>query len=548
MKTDVCIIGSGVAGSTVAGELLDRGVGRVTMVECGPALPMRSDRFWHDVVMAGRATWSFSPDMVPYTLPAVLRVPLFDLCSYREQDFEESGNTPFGLTNRAYRARGGSTVAWDGWGFRLQPEDLRLRSGTGRGVDWPLSYDELEPYYVRAERTLQVAGDESDGGHPPRSSGYALPPFPYQRSDEPFLLAMEALGHSCQHMVISRNSEVVRGMPRCQNTGTCAYCPIGARFTGDQPLDRLERRKGFTLLCETTARRLLMRSRSEVRALEVLDGSSNATYEIEAGHFVVCAGALESPKLLLASTSEWWPRGLGNGSGVLGRFLFNHPLLTVQPPPAASRRAGNVPAELDFPTASSRHFDDLRHQPTGKLSIIWLSMGPDIRWHMLQGRSRSRIREELSTGWPLGLVMLTTEQVPDADNRIELAEGQDSRGLPRTRLRYSLEETEAALKTRLEPTCRALYGAMGYTGRLEAGLAVAAHPMGTCRMSAGADDGVVDRDLAVFGVGNVSLCSSAVFPTGGAVNPTLTIVALAHRLGQHLGRGTVEGPKRDGHG
>jgi choline dehydrogenase-like flavoprotein len=136
----------------------------------------------------------------------------------------------------------------------------------------------------------------------------------------------------------------------------------------------------------------------------------------------------------------------------------------------------------------------------------------------------------------LGLLFLTTEQLPSAECRVTLADGTTELGLSRTRIHYRLDETEAEVKKRLAPTCRAIYEAMGYRGKLKAGLALAAHPMGTCRMGAAPEHGVVDPNLGAFGVGNLSICGTCVYPTGAAVNPTLTLVALAHRLGDHLAR------------
>jgi choline dehydrogenase-like flavoprotein len=131
MKAQVCIIGSGVAGSTVAETLLDAGVTDVVMVECGAAVPMRDSRIWHDAVLASDHHAPLAPMLAPFTLPQALRVPPLERARYAAQDTEETGAYRFDPTIRSYLARGGSTVGWDGWCFRFMPEDFKVHSRTG---------------------------------------------------------------------------------------------------------------------------------------------------------------------------------------------------------------------------------------------------------------------------------------------------------------------------------------------------------------------------------------------------------------------------------
>src|SRR5262249_17374409 len=145
------------------------------------------------------------------------------------------------------------------------------------------------------ERTLQVAGDASDPGHPPRSGPFPLPAFRQQESDGPFIFAMSRCGYSTQHICISRNSRPINGMPQCQTTGTCSYCPIGGRFTGDQLIDRLEDRPGsFSLYTRVSGRRLCFSTRQRASGLEIIDQKTGEVSTVQASVFVVCGGGIET--------------------------------------------------------------------------------------------------------------------------------------------------------------------------------------------------------------------------------------------------------------
>jgi len=153
---------------------------------------------------------------------------------------------------------------------------------------------------------------------------------------------------------------------------------------------------------------------------------------------------------------------------------------------------------------------------------------------MTSGASRREVQARIAAENGSGLAVLVDE-VPDAHNRIAMGRGRDRFGLPRTTIHYTwsarIESQLDRIKSQVAGILREMRCRMGSVVTRPA-----AHPMGTCRMSRTAATGVVDPDLRVHGIDNLYVCGSAVFPTGGAVNPTLTIAALAHRLGGHLAR------------
>lgn len=514
LTAEVCILGSGVAGGVVAQELLDAGATDVLMVEAGSPVVMRDTRTWYDVLTA---------DLNPFAAH-----------TYKEADYDNAGGTPIRLRGRHLRARGGSTLHWAGLSYRLKPEDFRLASNTGHGVDWPIAYADLEPYYALSESTLQVAGEASDPGHPPRSGPFPLPAFPAQEIEGPFIQAMNDLGFTTQHACWSRNSRSIHGMSECLRTGTCEYCPVGGRFTGDQLIARLEARRGFRLLPDTLALKLRFASRERAASAELLRRASGERVTLEAGSFVVCAGGIETPKLLLASANEWWPAGVGNVSGRLGRSLTDHVYQKCTGRSVQPNRA-RLSNQLWFNTTASRHFDDPGTQAAGKFLLTPEYDFFPLLQKMSEGRGTLEIVRDLERSC-VHAVQFQLEQHPSETNFLELGQERDSIGLPRTRIHHTLTRQAEDAAAQARTTCETILRRMDCADLSWNELKLSSHVSATCRMSASPASGIVDENLRVHGTRNVHVCSSAVFPSIGAANPTVTIVALAHRLGRHLGR------------
>jgi choline dehydrogenase-like flavoprotein len=511
--TKVLIVGSGIAGATVAAGLLKRGVAPIVMLEAGPRVPMRDHRRWLDFLTTGAT---------PY-----------DHCRDSPADEPLSDGSTAWLQNSRLFARGGSTLHWGGWALRLRPEDFALRTATGRGADWPIGYADLEPWYVMAERALGVAGDSAEPSLP-RSAPLPFAALPYTLLDGEIIRGFEALGYGYSPMPIARNVEARDLQPACQTIGTCRYCPIGARYTADQTLDLLEARPGFTLRTDTAVTAVLMDRREHVSGVEYAEVATGARGVMDAEVVIVCAGALESPKLLLNSANRFWPEGIGNGSGHVGRHLGYHPLLY-----ARGRKPSNplkLQQEIDFPTLCSRHFDSPGEQPAGKMFVFAPPIGTrlDLAALMRTGLGLGEVRRAV-TG-PHEVELQGFMELPgDSDARVTPGRGRNRFALPATDIRSQDPSAAGAqLRVNLGRMAEVLIAA-GYEG-IETGYLPPRgdHAVATCRMARSDSDGVVDPDLRVHGVENLYVCSNAVFPSGGAVNPTLTLAALAMRCAERL--------------
>ena len=265
--TSVIIVGSGVAGTQVARQLLDSGNNnQIIMFEAGPVYENGKYRRWLDHWMSGvNETDQFFDDP-------------------REE------NVRSGLRGSRLFVKGGTTNHWDGWSLRFKPEDFELNSRTGWGIDWPIGYEQLAPYYTKAEALLGIAGDSDDDDPPRYGDRFPFPPAPYTRNDMPLIDAFDKVGMSYSHMPMARNAD------RCVTTGTCMYCPVNARYTATLDLVNLQDEYGdkLHLLTDTPVLGIVMRDKTEAVGVHYMDMKTGETYLMEGDAVVVCGGTVVS--------------------------------------------------------------------------------------------------------------------------------------------------------------------------------------------------------------------------------------------------------------
>ncbi len=505
----IIIVGSGVAGTVLARQLLANGDYQITMFEAGPDFSPGNRRIWLDHLVGNDRIYD------PFV------------------DDPRTENEYFGLRGSRLFMKGGTTNHWGGLTPRFKPEDFELRSRTGFGVDWPIDYDELAPYYARAEILLGVTGD-SDNDDPPRyGAKFPFPATSFTLGDKVVIDALESLDISYGHMSIARSGN------RCITTGTCNYCPVNARYTALFDLDQLQVEYGdrLTLRTESPVTSILMDGKTRTRGVDFLDPGTGAPDSMEAEAVVVCGGTFESCKLLLSSSGTDWPGGIGNDSGHVGRHLIGHPLFF-----ATGVRPGNpdkIANELGFDSLISRHFDSPEYQHKGKM---WFSGGAGMTSSLEEQILSNVSRSEMNTSMTSEVMVSLggeMEQFESPENRVTLGRGTTRHGLPTTDIQVGVHEIN--LQTRQEHVqtfVEILKTAGCKEDSIETGFANpdGAHASATCRMSRSDADGVVDPNLQVHGTDNLYVCSNAVFPSIAAANPTLTLAALAVRLGDYLNR------------
>jgi choline dehydrogenase-like flavoprotein len=511
-KYDYIIVGSGVAGITIAKKLLENNPKTsILMLEAGPEIPSKVRRSWWDYITLNKTPYDFTYDT--------------------KWEAKSVGNINWMSEGARVKAVGGSTMHWGAWCLRFKPEDFQLYTNTGEGADWPITYDDLEEYYNQAEEYLSVCGDDSENWSP-RSKLYPMPPFQWTAADGVMLEAFEELGIKPGKMPIARYR-------KCFTTGTCKYCPFGSRFSAQNILtDLLENKKykNFTLRANSPVRKVNSKSKAEVDSVECLNNITGEVTLETADNYIICSGSYETPKLLMNSKNEFWQNGIGNDNDFLGRFIISHSMLKVR---------GHYPTnkerwfqEYDFPTLMSRTYDSPERQKIGKIFLFKDRVSPnqDIASLMIAGKTPEEIDQIMSGPMTMELQAFMEEK-GKFENRLEIVEGTDRFGLPLTKISFDRtpqEKENALINLELMKT---VLIKMGFTvGENDARVddPGAHHTTGTCRMGKTEDLGVADENLKVFGVNNLYLCSNGVFPSGSAVNPTLTLTALSMRLADNL--------------
>lgn len=505
-RADVCVIGAGAAGLTIASELAD-GRATVVLLESG-GLSME---------------------------PATQAL-------YRS---DVTGLPHGGIHSMRFRVFGGSTSRWAGQALPLARIDFEARSWVASS-GWPIEREELNSYYARASRLLGVpsfaeVGDEERDW-----------PIDYRPGFSDGLVPL-----------VSRFSP----HPRLADS-------IGARVITSRVVRVVLHANVTELVSDGGARAVeLVRAQS-------LDGAS---IEVEAATVVVCAGGIDTPRLLLASNRHA-AAGLGNDHDVVGRYFQDHPGLAIGPLHDVDRHRTRA-------TFRPRRVQRVKYQPLFRASDEMqraehmVNVGGGVLYPQSDAVDAAKIvfraiREREGYAEARGALALTArrplpaiaaawrhfvahqpaidtsgvpylavggEQAPNPESRILLTEERDVLGMPRVALQWQLTKQEPVAWRRLAEAAateleRTGYGRIadrdlelpddpdGYAGKI----VDSGHHIGATRMADHPTRGVVDRDLRVFGLANLYVASSSVFPTGGFSNPTLTIMALAIRLSDRL--------------
>ena len=514
MEAEVCIVGAGAAGGIMALELARRGVG-VAVLESGPR---------HDFGRRREYVRRYLKHENPWQTP----LPGLDR-------YTGSGASSDFLAGKRARGVGGSTLHWEGYTLRLHADDFRMRSLYGIAADWPISYQDLEPYYARAEQALGVAGAADDPWASPRSTPFPLPVFPFSYSDGLLARACRSLGIALHSLPQARNSIAYGGRSQCRACATCHVCPTGAKASTDLThIPEAEATGKARVLTEATVLRLELDSSGQVDAA-VYAGPDKLEQRVTARVFVVAAGAVETARLLLLSTSRAFPDGLANRSGMVGKFFMSHP--SVDWTGRASEKVH--PYRIGFSTAMSRQFAIDRDRATrGAFFLEFLnSAGPTPdEIAVASGRwgdaLRQQVREQF--GRRLG-IRVYCEQLPERVNAVSLnPKVRDYFGNPVPHLHCNIGSYERKALDEAKAVVGKIFAAMGLTDIGSGGLTFAGHQIGTHRMGTDPHTSVVDVDLRAHDVPNLYLVGSGCFVTASASPPTLTIAALAIRASEHI--------------
>ena len=517
-RVDVCVIGSGPAGAILAAELAEAGHD-VVVLEAGPRFDEDRREQLDAHLRPGEGNpWGMGGDRDAYT---------------------DAGERSYPLNAARVKGVGGSTLHWQGMVMRLHERDFEMETRYGVGSDWPLAYDDLRPYYAAAERALSVAGAADNPYAPPREEPFPQPAFPPSQSDAIFAEACERLGIDMHSVPNARNSEATEEASACVGYGTCRpVCPSGAKYTAERHVRRAEA-AGARVIDRAPVQRLVHDATGE-RLTHARYATPEGEYDQPARRFVVAAGGVETPRLLLLSRSEQYPDGLANSSGMVGRCFMDH-LFAGMGGRTDARTAQN---HVGFQTSECHQFYDERDPVVGlKLEFLNYAGPSPVIGALNADTWGDDLAEQLraSSGRHLAVGALV-EQLPDPANRITLdPDRTDDHGNPVPSVEWHLDDRTRAGLRRANELQRAILDEVGVEPDWQVGpenTGPAYHHMGTTRMGTDPADSVVRPDLRTHDLDNCWLVGSGPFPTGGATNPTLTIAALsllaADRLDESL--------------
>lgn len=515
-RFDVIVIGSGAGGGTLAYKLAPSGK-RILLIERGDYLPREREN-WdsHAVFVKSRyraaETWrdrsghEFHPGIQYYV--------------------------------------GGNTKVYGAALFRLRREDFgEVQHAGGVSPAWPIGYDDLEPYYTQAEALYHVHGrhgvDPTEG---PASAEYRYPPVAHEPRIQELADDLSRLGYHPFPLPVGVLLEEVNGQPvRSSRCIKCSAfdgfpCPILAKADAEVLcVTPALAHSNVTLLTRAHVDRLeTSASGREVVAVHVTrDGQRE---QFAADVVVVACGAVNSAALLLRSANQMHPRGLANGSDVVGRHYMRHNnsvLMAVSRAPNPTRFQKTL-AINDFYFSSP----DWPH-PLGHIQMMGKSDADMLRaeasgWHGLladamPGTSLETVAKHSVDFW------LMSEDLPDPENRVTLD--------PQGGIVLSLRDTNMEAHARLIGALKQMLGKIGLHDHLLPRTAYfgqnipiggTAHQCGTIRFGRDPSTSALDLDCKAHDLDNLYVVDASFFPSAGAVNPSLTIIANALRVGDHL--------------
>ena len=587
---DVVIVGGGISGSILAHQAAAEGNLDVLVIEAGTDLARtytgyqsQLRTFYGAFVKTPEAPWEYNPNAPEPDIPGVGTPG----AGY----FVERG-IPYGSTYA--RALGGTTLHWMGTCLRMLPEDFDFRTRFGRGLDWPIGYDDLAPDYERAEYEIGVAGNVQDQEHLGVTfrDGYDYPMrrIPASYSDQ-------RLGDAVNGMTVDVGSGpvelLVRSTPagrnstprgdykpvgavdhsegwqppgagqglardigeRCQGNSSCTpICPVQAKYNALKTLSKATATGRVTVLPRAVASKVLVEGR-RVTGIEYLryesPNSPTHTTEVARGKaYVLACHAVENAKLMLIS-------GLQSPNKLVGANLYDHPSLLnwgLAPEQVGAYRG----------PVSTSGIEDLRGGPfrsdhaafrieVGNDGWTWPMGAPDttataaIGEGLIGAALRERMRDEIGRQVRIGSLI---EQLADPDNRVTIdPKLVDPLGLPRPVITYDLDAyvldgmaaattvagrifAEAGIEDRTDPAMAFLFQTE-WGGKTFA-WGGAGHFAGTHCMGAEAETAVVDSHQRSWQHDNLFLAGPGSMPSMGTANPTLTVAALAFRTSDEL--------------
>jgi choline dehydrogenase-like flavoprotein len=555
---DAVIVGSGAAGGMAAHVMANAGM-NVLVLEAGPQLDLYNDFKTHAWPYEEKYRGRISPrDAHNYKYGFADGYTTHIYARLDENPYSTPEGKPFDWVRA--RAVGGRTLVWGRVSLRLSDYDFKAASHDGYGDDWPISYADIQPYYDRVDRLIGVMGTREN--LPQLPDGVFQKPQPMLCGETILKRGVEKTGRRLIPTRAGVTSEGVKGnryRAACHYCGTCGRgCDVGAMFNSPVALLAPAKETGkLTVRPDSVVREVIVdRNTGRARGVAFVDRKTKREYEAYGKLVVLGASTLESTRILLNSKSRFYPNGLANSSGVLGRYLHDHTWgvsFTGFAPQLKGREIVNedgrpqgtyIPSfrNLDKASRRQKYIRRFGYQAGSGAGIF-----PNHA-KLLPGFGPSFKKEVLA--WHPGVVRMSAfgEVLARRENRVTIdPKLKDAWGIPSLNINIEYGDNERELTRDAIECAHEMFHAAGIeliTENLQMfppGHSI--HEVGTARMGLDPKTSVLNRWNQAHDVENLFVVDGGCFVSSGCVNPTLTILALAMRASEYaveqLKRGAI---------
>ncbi len=533
-SADVIIVGSGIVGGMIADQMVSLGHS-VLVLEAGLRIQRaQAVENWRNMPFANRAGSDFQ-GLYPQSelAPAPLYFP-------KNNYVNLTGPSASSFQQGYLRTVGGTTWHWAASCWRHLPNDFKMKTLYGVGRDWPISYEELEPYYCRAEEEIGVAGPSDPELQSPseRSKPYPMEQVPYAYGDTRFAEVVNPHGFKSVPIPQGRSTRPWNGRPTCCGNNNCQpICPIGAMYNGISHVERAEN-KGAVVLAESVVYKIDTDENNNVTAVHWLDNkkqSHKATGKI----FALACNGIETPRLLLIAANEKNPNGIANSSDHVGRNMMDHsgfhctfiasePLWIGRGPAQSSCLVG--PRDGDFRSKYSAN-----KMIVNNISQVIPATNKALEMGLVGEELDAEIRRRSIYGVDLSISL---EPLPDPNNRLTLSKTRkDPHGLPCPDIHYDVGDYvrngAVAAHKQLEDIGKLF---MAEDFNITTSLNANNHIMGGTIMGNDPKDSVVNGNCRTHDHANLWLPGGGAIPSSSVVNSTLTMAALALRAADDMAK------------
>lgn len=541
---DVIVIGSGAGGGFVATALAEAGKS-VLLLERGRWFDYKKDfpaRYpdWQNRGSAFSMGGFFSDPTLDYRKGAAIQKQDFDLCSRNNINKLQKHKRRGRFNYHRVHGVGGTTLHYQGEAHRFPDHAFDMQDRYGFGINWPLSYEDLEPYYAKAEEWLGVAGDPANPFKPARGP-FPTPAHDLSTKTQWVKRGSDKLGWSLLPNSLALPSQSYDGRSPCRYSGMCVKgCPFGAKSSVDLAVLPRGIKTGRLKVLENT----------RVMELEtVSDGSIDAVVYLQdgerkrarAGRYVLSTGAIETPRLLLASKSSFYPNGIGNKFDRVGRNLMETMFAVL-----------NIEADRPVQAWKSQPIDSRiwnfnspgpENNRNGFVLGVSSSMsaysGPLSYARRIAGTGKAHkdaVREKF--GRMINLFGIA-EHSPDENNRVTLSDKKDKQGMPKAIVSSDYIDRDKRTLREMINKLVLLADATGPAKIMNLFSTYSnpntTHMAGTCMMGNDPEQSVVDANGKVHGVKNLYIADASILPGQGmGDSPSLTIQALALRIADRM--------------